>query len=467
MINAFYSIPIIQRWQRIGYRPILRVFVVAGVLLFAAAASFVASETLSLLLIGLPVGIGVVLLFLRHPALGILAIIPASFIIPIEIGVSSGSSLNAPMLLIILMTGLWLIDMVVIKRQLSFSTSKTMVPLVALIVIVILSFINGQLPWFAFASKAPITAQIGGVALFVLSASVFLIAAHQIKNITWLKWMTWVYLGLGIMFFLMQVIPGLKLYSFRIYSYGSLTSLFWTWMVALSFGQALYNNKLLPWQRAGLILLTVVTLYFAYTLIDGWKSGWVPALAVIITLIILKSPKLAVFIVIGALIAAPIFILALIATDQYSYETRLEAWFLIGQIVKVSPILGLGPANYYWYTPLFPIRGYAVQFNSHNQFVDLVAQIGLLGLLAFLWVMFEIGNLGLKLREAAPEGFAKAYVFCALGGLAGMIVAAMLGDWVLPFVYNVGFTGFRSALFGWLFLGGLVALEKIIEKGNT
>jgi hypothetical protein len=37
----------------------------------------------------------------------------------------------------------------------------------------------------------------------------------------------------------------------------------------------------------------------------------------------------------------------------------------------------------------------------------------------------------------------------------------MLGDWVLPFVYNVGFGGFRASVLGWLFMGGLVALEQM------
>jgi hypothetical protein len=36
----------------------------------------------------------------------------------------------------------------------------------------------------------------------------------------------------------------------------------------------------------------------------------------------------------------------------------------------------------------------------------------------------------------------------------------MLGDWVLPFVYNIGLQGFRTGLLAWLFLGGLVVLEK-------
>ena len=55
-------------------------------------------------------------------------------------------------------------------------------------------------------------------------------------------------------------------------------------------------------------------------------------------------------------------------------------------------------------------------------------------------------------------------MFYALGGFAGMFTAAMLGDWVLPFVYNVGFLGFKSSVFGWLFLGGLIALKIFLRR---
>ena len=51
-----------------------------------------------------------------------------------------------------------------------------------------------------------------------------------------------------------------------------------------------------------------------------------------------------------------------------------------------------------------------------------------------------------------------------LGGLVGMLFSGMLGDWFLPFVYNVGLHGMRASLLGWLFLGGLVALEEIYRN---
>jgi O-antigen ligase len=136
----------------------------------------------------------------------------------------------------------------------------------------------------------------------------------------------------------------------------------------------------------------------------------------------------------------------------------------MAQIIRINPILGLGFGNYYWYTPLFPIRGYAVSFNSHNNYLDIVAQMGLVGLICFLWLIWEVGRLGWRLRERVPGGFAQAYVYGALGGLAGMVFAGMLGDWVLPFFYNVGLSGFRSSVIGWFFLGGLVSLEQMMMR---
>jgi O-antigen ligase len=130
----------------------------------------------------------------------------------------------------------------------------------------------------------------------------------------------------------------------------------------------------------------------------------------------------------------------------------LEAWNIVLSIATVSPILGMGFANYYWYTPMFPIRGYFVQFNSHSQFVDLIAQTGLIGLASFIWFFAEVGLLGMRLIKSDPEGFTKGYIYGAIGGLVGTLVAAYMVDWVLPFVYNIGMNRFPSKCFGMVVL---------------
>jgi O-antigen ligase len=125
----------------------------------------------------------------------------------------------------------------------------------------------------------------------------------------------------------------------------------------------------------------------------------------------------------------------------------------------------LGFSNYYWYTPLIPIRGWVVNFNSHSQYIDLIAQVGILGLFCFLWIFFEVLKLSWKLiKNKHIDGFAGAYTYGVLAGTTATLVAAFLGDWVLPFVYNVGLTGFRASILPWLFVGGMIAIERMYEE---
>jgi len=170
--------------------------------------------------------------------------------------------------------------------------------------------------------------------------------------------------------------------------------------------------------------------------------------------------RIALFLSPFAFIPVSYLITKTIATDTYSWGTRVDAWLIVAEITRANPILGLGFANYNAFAVLFPIRGYAVRFNSHSQYVDIVAQMGIVGLVCFFWFFGAVGWLGWQLRERVPAGFPRAYVYGALGGLVGMLVAAALGDWVLPFFYNIGLKGFRASVLGWLFLGGLVILEQ-------
>jgi O-antigen ligase len=240
--------------------------------------------------------------------------------------------------------------------------------------------------------------------------------------------------------------------------------MFWIWLVALSFGQALLNRRLHLFWRIVLFGLVLATFYVAYFVAGDWKSGWVPPLVVIVTIIGVRYWRRLIYLAPLSILPAALLARQVIDADQYSYSTRLEAWQIVLEIAKANPITGLGFANYYWYTPLYKIRGWSVQFNSHSQYVDIIAQMGIIGLAIFLWLFWEIGRLGWWLRDRVPGGFAQGYVYGALGGLAGTLMAAALADWLLPFAYNIGFSGFRSSILAWIFLGGLVSLEKIVPS---
>jgi hypothetical protein len=432
-----------KRFQDLSQFP-LRPLLVAGELLFIAALAFVASQRQLLLVLILPLGVGIVLAFLRWPPLGLVIASVAGLIVPYL----GPSGLNVTMILIALLLGLWLLDMLVSQRPLQLVPSRTMLPLLVFLVIAALSFGIGQLSWLNFALHAPLGAQLGGLAIVVLSVGAFLLAANQIKDLRWLSILVWTFLAVATFYILIRfILPALGFPTQnRVLPVGTV---FHIWMIGMAFSQAALNKDLHRGWRWALGGLVLVSLYNLFILKFADKSGWMSAFVCIAMIIVARSWS------------------EIIATDEYSISTRFDAWIIMAQIIKLNPVLGLGFANYYWYTPLFPIRGYAVSFNSHNNYVDIVAQMGVLGLICFFWIMWEVGWLGWRLRKRVPAGFAEAYVYGALGGLAGMIVAGMLGDWVLPFFYNIGMNGFRSSMLGWLFLGGLVSLEQLVESPES
>lgn len=434
----------------------LRPLLIMGELSLIAALAFVASRRELILVLILPMGVGVVLTFLRWPSLGLITASLAGLVIPFV----GPSGLNVTMVLIALLLGLWLLDMMVRKRQTQLAASRTLWPLLCFLTIAVFSFGFGQLPWLTFAVHAPLGAQLGGLAIVVLSAGTFLLAAHQIQDLRWLRMITWAFLAVGALYLLLRsVLPALGLPTRDLLP--QIGTVFFIWLPAMAFSQALVNEDLHPGWRLALGGLTLITLYVLFILKFEDKSGWLSAFVCIAAIIGARSWRVGLALVPIAVLTALFMWSGLVSTDEYSISTRFDAWSIMGQIIKINPLWGLGFANYYWYTPLFPIRGYAVSFNSHNNYVDIVAQMGLVGLVCYLWLLWEIGWLGWGLRKQAPAGFAQAYVYGALGGLAGMAVAGMLGDWVIPFFYNVGLNGFRSSMLGWLFLGGLVSIQQM------
>jgi hypothetical protein len=437
-----------------------RSVLVVGELLLVAALAFWASQRQLTLVLFLPLGVGLVLTFLRWPSLGIIVAWSSGLFVPFL----GPSGLNVTMILLALLLGLWLLDMIVYQR-LQLAPSRTVRPLLSFLVVAALSFGIGQLPWLTFALHAPLGAQLGGLSIVVLSAGTFLLVANQMREVRWLKTMTWVLLALGGVFFLGLFIPGLKLIPQRLFQ--SPDPAFFIWFVCLAFGQVAFNGEIHPRWRLALGGLLLLCLYYLVFLRFDNKSGWIPSLVGIAAIITFRFWR-AGFVIILVLILSSLFLAPMVmSSDEYSVSTRFDALLIMAQIIKISPIWGLGFANYYWYTPLFPIRGYAVSFNSHNNYVDIVAQTGLIGLICFLWFFWEIGRVGWRLREQVPAGFARAYTYGALGGLIAMLTAAAMADWVLPFFYNVGLQGFRTAVLTWLFLGGLVSLEPLARREQT
>lgn len=407
--------------------------------------------------------VGAVVL-LKWPGAGFPILVAASLIVPIRINTGTQTSINSAMIVSIGMIGLWLFDMITRQKQIRLLPVSVITPSIIFIVIAIIAFLFGQLPWYPGRS-ASLFSQLGGLSLFILLTLTMIVTIHRLTDQKWLQSAVWVFIILGGIYNIAFLIPPLRPYVNRFFQRAVQDSLFWLWLLILTFGQAYLNRNLATKWRVLLGISTLAILYNLLIMKQSWTSGWFPALASIFFVVFITKPKLAVsvagitgvFLLISSQFANE---LIMGGDNEYSLLTRLEAWKILGEIIKVNPLFGLGPSNYYFFTPFYRIMGYSVSFNSHNNYIDIVAQVGLLGLIAYLWMIFEIFKSGWKaIKQTDNRGFEHAYIYSALGGVVGILVAGMFGDWVIPFVYNVGMEGFRASVLGWFFMGALVFLE--------
>mgnify|MGYP000530731094 CR=1 FL=1 len=439
-----------------------------AVLAVSAVVGLLASQT-SLIaygILGLVAAIAGAIFLLRWPGLGFPLIVVSSLLVPFSIGTGTQTSINATVLMISAMIGLWVLEMLTQEKRITIAASRPLLPLFLFMISTLISLGFGQLLWFP-SRGASIAAQIGGVGIFLLSAGSFILAAHRLER-RWLRWMVWIFIILGTIYMIGILVPyfPVRRMVFRTFQRAVMDSQFWLWITILAFSQMLINTRLPIPVRLGLGVVTLLSLYTTFEVKQSWTSGWLPAIVAMGVTLFLVRPRLAVGLgaVFGLLLmlrssAASEVIMA--GDNSYSLMTRLEAWKILFQIIARNPLFGVGPSNYYFYTPFFNILGYNVSFNSHNNYVDILAQTGIAGLILFLWFAVEIGLVGWTIRNRVPEGFDKAFIYGVIGGLAGMLTAAMLGDWVLPFVYNIGMEGLRASLLGWIFLGALVMYERL------
>lgn len=441
----------------------LTVAIPALVLLLAVGLGWRGGRS-SLLLALLPLLLLAGLAAARRPGLMLTVWLLAALTLRFELGTGTQTTLNLAVLGAAGLFGLYLLRSFVTRRW-SWQRTPADAPLLLLVLAALFSLLAGFLPWNAFAGRASLAAQLGGWAVFALSAATFWLAAQQLDE-TWLRRALTGFLALGGVYLLGRALGMGALV--RVLAPGADGSLWWVWLAALSGGLLLFFRRLSTWTRVGLLLLLLLDVWVGWQN-RSWASGWLPVWVTLAVLIWLRKPWLGFVLTLavagGVWLLAPGLLTELFAADAYSLDTRRLAWqILVPAVWNTNALLGWGPSNYYFYTPVYPILGYYVSFNSHNQYVDLFAQVGLLGVGLFGWAVTALAVWALRLRRQVQTSFGQAYLAAALAGLAGMLVAGMLGDWLLPFVYNIGLRGMRASLLGWFFLGGLAVWSKQVRK---
>jgi O-antigen ligase len=238
--------------------------------------------------------------------------------------------------------------------------------------------------------------------------------------------------------------------------------LFTLWVVTLSYGQALCNHRLPRVIRLGLLGLVAAYLVKAAIFQTGWLSGWMPSVAAVAVVTLLRSRTLSALAalavaVVGAGFAHRIYEAVVQSQLDEGSDSRLVIWSQAWDLLSQHLLLGTGPVGYaaYYFT-LY--RGSGASLSTHSNYLDIAAQTGLLGSLAFLWLLFALAITAWQACRRWPDGFAGGYARAAAGGLVGVTIAMALGDWVIPFIYNQGIDGFRYTVHTWVFLGLLAGI---------
>jgi hypothetical protein len=354
----------------------------AIIILVILVAGFVVPEAMrgDRLVIGLLLVVPLfitLLVLLQKPQIGFPLLVIFNFLIPSVIGTGTETSVSLSLILVATLIGLWLLEKIGRDRSLRMVGTPVLPPLLGLMGVSVISFVFGLIRWLP-VQPVSIMAQLGGLAIFLLLPGLLLYTIERLRSLRILKWTTWLFVGLGGIFTATLLIPNMRQYGFRFFQRAVYDSMFWTWLVTITFSQSVLNRKLQPIWRIGLALVGLSAFYITIVVRQAWISGWLPAVIAIMTILMLKKPK---WVLVGGLLLGVIVILRseilgsifLTGDNAFSLQTRLEAWKIMGKLVQLNPVFGLGPATYRNFTSLFNILGYYVRFNSHNNYVDIAA----------------------------------------------------------------------------------------------
>jgi O-antigen ligase len=417
-----------------------------------------------MLLAALIAPIGILILYkLGKYEYGIVLIIISAGIIRFHIPVTQWSVIVTSLIVSLGIVGVWIMQMVIHDKKIQLKASPINKPVLSFIAVNIISYIWGIVfrdPLVVTWNSFPIV-QLAALTVNILLPILTLLVSNKLLEVKWLKWITGFIIAFGTGAVILRL---LKIYipdSWLIAIHDG--GLFSAWVCVLAYGMALFNEKLSWLIRVFLLALVGAWVYYSFVLATSWISGWLPTAIACAVITFLRSKRL----FICATIIGSIYFLVnfnfywenivMAEEEEGSGTGRIGLWERnLNHIVK-HPFFGMGPAGYAVYNMSYHPDDAR---STHNNYFDIAAQMGLIGLGVFLWMFIGFIRTGNKIRRRllGDRDFEEAFVNASIGGIIGALVAMMLGDWVLPFAYNQGIAGFDNALYTWVFIGCMVSL---------
>jgi len=400
---------------------------------------------------------------LRRMEYGVLTIVLTAGLVRFSLPTGTESKIVASLLISMVIVVLWLTHKLIVERRLWLKPVRTNTPLLAFMLVCVISFVWSN----AFRDVLVVTwgtfpvVQLASLAVMILLPMVFLLVSNVIADVKWLKalWVVFLVLGSGAIASNLLHLPTAKIFNTE--------GVFPLWIVSLTYPQAMFNRELRTWQRLGLLGLCGLWLYYQLGKGTVWLSGWGPALGAIVVTTFFRSKRL--FLVLMLIIVIYVGVRfdyfynrIYIQSVEEGDMQRLELWRTNLEHVMNHPLFGSGPAGYaVYYMSYHPENARS----THNNYFDILAQTGIVGMFFFLWFFAALvwTAIGLCKKLEHTRGFEAAFAYGVLGGVAGAIASMMLGDWIVPFAYNQTIEGFDHSVYAWVLMGALISLYHIVN----
>jgi O-antigen ligase len=442
-----------------------RWLLVLGVLAVTAGMGYAAPRLNPKYTLAAALGVPAVVIVASQLPLGIPAMVLTALVVRFSLPTGTESRIVASLLVTAGVFGFWIVRMALLDRRVRLRPSRANAPLLAFVGITVVSYLwsNAFRDPMVVAWRTWPLVQLGAMAVMVLLPGAFWLTANLLPNRRWIE-------ALAAIMIVAGMVATVKDYLALPLAFLQVRPLFPMWFAALACSQGLYNRRLPPAVRGLLLLAVAAHLYYLVFGVMSWVSAWLPPALALMVVVALRSRPLLMLMIVAAIVLVGVNVerlqIAVAEERQTSLFTRLDAYAVNWRVTGKHILFGTGPAGYaVYYMSYFPELAMA----THSNYLDILSQTGILGLLAFLVFLVAMGRLALDLwgntrgRRDFSEGFAAAYA----GGLAAMLVAAALGDWVVPFVYTQTIAGFDYALYTWVMLGAAQALHYFAAASNA
>lgn len=386
-------------------------------------------------------------------------ILIAALFLPFYVGTGSSSVVVDSLIMTMAVSGLWIFRLLLNRDTSDLMKTRINFPLIGFILVVIVSLVIGIVfrDPYVFVWDDFLLVQLGSTAVFVMLPIALMLVANEVKSAKTLRLM----IGLTLLAAFLGYLARQMNLNLPIDTSGILPM----WFISFSLSFALFYKRLALVFRFALIALAAAWFHYGFAQNISWVAGWLPGLIAIGVLAALRSKRLFLLFVLALLV--------LIGPNQDYYlgsfvqreaneslYTRVDAFEVNWQVTQDHLLFGTGPAGYtVYYMTYFPNRAMA----THNNVVDILSEVGLVGLAFFLWMILELVRAGLRVRARVlgTGGFEESLLHGALAGLGGAMVIMLFGDWMIPFAYTQTIAGYDYIVPSWLFMGMIIVLDQI------